>query len=254
MASNAAAARADDDDYDPYDDYSDELRALVDAGPLLLLPPSAFASYGGVPTVVRANAPVQRGVKLVEQAGMAHLRLQVAQLGGKVRVGGGFYGDRANAGAAGAGGAAGEDEGAAPSAEEKARMLAFMADGAYYSLLGLAKENLAATDEMITRAYRKLVVRYHPVKAAAHFTAAAKARQDAATKLLASRGAASAVELARAEADAKEALKQATEAKAQAEPLFLAIQRFSSRPSAAPASCSPALLNSRHESKENQKA
>jgi hypothetical protein len=78
---------------------------------------------------------------------------------------------------------------------------------------------------MITRAYRKLVVRYHPDKAAAHFTAAAKARQDAATKLLASRGAASAVELARAEADAKEALKQATEAKAQAEPLFLAIQR-----------------------------
>ena len=74
MASNAAA-----DDYDPYDDYSDELRALVDAGPLLLLPPSAFATYGGAPTVARANAPVQRGVKLVEQAGMAHLRLQVAQ-------------------------------------------------------------------------------------------------------------------------------------------------------------------------------
>ena len=78
----------DEEEYDPWFDYSDEQRALL-RSPLLLLPPPA--GWAGRAVVERANAPVQRGAKMVEQAGMAHLRLQVLREGGKARTGGGFY-------------------------------------------------------------------------------------------------------------------------------------------------------------------
>lgn len=142
---------------DLYDSYSDELLDLLDLGPYLLTnAPKGFPVNGK--EVVRSNAEVSRSVKLVEQAGVEHLRRQVASLGLSAKFSGGPAGLRQK----GAMGDGNDDE--PPSSKEMADMAAWATDGAYYKLLGLSKENLNATDDLIKKSHRKLVVRFHPDK------------------------------------------------------------------------------------------
>ena len=64
--------------------------------------------------------------------------------------------------------AAEDDDEAAPlSKEEYSKMVLMMGDGAaqnHYELLGLGEQNINATEEAVRRAYRKLILRYHPDK------------------------------------------------------------------------------------------
>ena len=65
---------------DLYDSYTDEMLDLLDLGPYLLTnAPKGFPANGK--ELLRSNAEVVRNVKLVEQAGVEHLRRQVASLG-----------------------------------------------------------------------------------------------------------------------------------------------------------------------------
>jgi curved DNA-binding protein CbpA len=142
---------------DLYDSYTDEMLDLLDLGPYLLTnAPKGFPANGK--ELLRSNAEVVRNVKLVEQAGVEHLRRQVASLGLNARFSGGPAGQRQK-GAMGSG-----DDDEPPSAKEMAEMAAWATDGAFYKLLGLSKENLNATDDLIKKAHRKLVVRFHPDK------------------------------------------------------------------------------------------
>jgi DnaJ homolog subfamily C member 2 len=148
-----------DDEYDDlYDSYSDELLDLLELGPYLLTnAPKTFPTNGK--EVLRSNAEVFKNVKLVEQAGVEHLRRQVASLGLNAKFSGGPAGQRQRGAMGGDGG---DDE--PPTSKEMAEMAAWATDGAFYKLLGLSKENLNATEDLIKKCHRKLVVRFHPDK------------------------------------------------------------------------------------------
>jgi DnaJ homolog subfamily C member 2 len=132
--------------------------------PRMLCAPSACKDYKG-PVVVRS--PAAFGTKTIEQAGSAHLQRQLAlaRPAGSAAANAAKAKAAAKAAAAAAAAAEEEDSLDAPSAAEKKRMLGYMEAGAHYDLLGLGALNINANDDQIKKAYRRLVLRYHPDKA-----------------------------------------------------------------------------------------
>ena len=77
----------------------------------------------------------------------------------------------------GAAAALNADSSDAPTSNERARMTAWAAKGDWYKLLGLEKEALDATPDMVTAQFKKLIPRFHPDKARASGGGATEGKQ-----------------------------------------------------------------------------
>lgn len=77
----------------------------------------------------------------------------------------------------GAAAALSSDGSDAPTSAERARMTAWAAKGDWYKLLGLEKEALDASSDMVTAQFKKLIPRFHPDKARAGGGGATEGKQ-----------------------------------------------------------------------------
>jgi DnaJ family protein C protein 2 len=119
------------------------------------------ADYAG-PTVHASVAAFAQ--RAVEPAGLAHLRRQIALAAGRSTGG---ADKRSKSAPAAPTTPVAEEEDADTgelSTDEKKRMMLMMESGNHYEMLGLGHLTVNASDDQIKKAYRKLVLRYHPDK------------------------------------------------------------------------------------------